>query len=58
MLDQKKWAELEKELSDAGHSLVPVAENLIDVVWSDDRPQRPCNPVIVLEVFCKSLNSY
>ncbi|KAF2359560.1 Peptidase M24 C-terminal domain [Trinorchestia longiramus] len=47
LLDQKKWAELDKELKSAGHELVPVVPNLVDVVWGADRPPRPSNPVIV-----------
>lgn len=30
--------------------LVPVEENLVDLVWADDRPARPQNPVFHLDV--------
>lgn len=38
MSDQ--WKAMSKALTSAGHSLIAVQENLIDVVWVD-RPQRP-----------------
>ncbi|XP_018019396.1 xaa-Pro aminopeptidase 1 [Hyalella azteca] len=47
LLDQKCWVELEKELLGAGHQLVAVTSNLVDVVWGADKPQRPNNPVLV-----------
>ncbi|KAG5931669.1 hypothetical protein E4U59_000142 [Claviceps monticola] len=31
-----------------GSGLVPLEENLVDIVWSNDRPARPCQPVRVL----------
>lgn len=31
-----------------GAALVPLQENLVDIVWSDGRPAHPCEPVIVL----------
>lgn len=38
ILDQ--WKNMSKALTSAGHSLVAVQDNLIDVVWTD-RPERP-----------------
>uniref|UniRef100_A0A3Q2X9V8 X-prolyl aminopeptidase (aminopeptidase P) 1, soluble n=1 Tax=Hippocampus comes TaxID=109280 RepID=A0A3Q2X9V8_HIPCM len=35
-----QWKAMSKALTSAGHSLIAVQENLIDVVWVD-RPQRP-----------------
>ncbi|KAI9139668.1 putative Xaa-Pro aminopeptidase P [Paraphysoderma sedebokerense] len=32
------------------HTLVPIAQNLIDSVWADTRPKRPSNPVMVLDL--------
>ncbi|KAA0201842.1 hypothetical protein HAZT_HAZT000279 [Hyalella azteca] len=52
LLDQKCWVELEKELLGAGHQLVAVTSNLVDVVWGADKPQRPNNPVLVHDVRC------
>lgn len=31
-----------------GAALVPLDENLVDIVWSSDRPPRPLHPVMVL----------
>lgn len=31
-----------------GSGLIPLEENLVDIVWSNDRPARPCHPVRVL----------
>jgi hypothetical protein len=53
LLDQKCWMELEKELLGAGHQLVAVTSNLVDVVWGADKPQRPNNPVLVHDVRCR-----
>ena len=42
--------ELKKKMKAAGKGqLVAVEENLVDKVWSKDRPPRPENPVFVLE---------
>ena len=41
------WKPLQKTLDASGHILVPVAQNLVDVVW-EDRPQPPSNPLITL----------
>lgn len=38
VLDQ--WKNMSKALTGAGHSLVPVQDNLIDAIWTD-RPERP-----------------
>lgn len=35
-----QWKNMSKALTSAGHSLVAVEDNLIDVVWTD-RPERP-----------------
>ncbi|RYP16259.1 hypothetical protein DL765_005227 [Monosporascus sp. GIB2] len=43
----KKLAEKVKK--SGGKDLVPIAENLIDKVWGDDRPPRPSEPVMVLK---------
>ena len=32
-----------------GMALVNVGENLVDLVWSEERPARPCEPVFALE---------
>lgn len=47
LVDQ--WKRMSKVLRSAGHDLVPVKENLIDTIWTD-RPQRPCKPLIMLDL--------
>ncbi|XP_029466206.1 xaa-Pro aminopeptidase 1 [Rhinatrema bivittatum] len=44
-----QWKTISKVLKSSGHCLVPVEQNLIDVVWRD-RPQRPCKPLMTLSV--------
>ncbi|XP_076316903.1 xaa-Pro aminopeptidase 1-like isoform X2 [Tachypleus tridentatus] len=44
LLSYDMWKPLEKKLAAAGHSLVPVSQNLVDVVW-EDRPAPLCNQV-------------
>lgn len=44
-LDQ--WKRMSKVLKSAGHALVPVHDNLINVIWAD-RPPRPCKPLMTL----------
>jgi len=39
--------DLTKQLDEVGSSFVPLAENLVDKVWTD-KPSRPTNPLIVL----------
>ncbi|XP_034989028.2 xaa-Pro aminopeptidase 1 [Zootoca vivipara] len=42
-----QWKRMSKVLNSAGHTLVPVKDNLIDVIWTD-RPPRPCKPLMTL----------
>uniref|UniRef100_UPI00398EF0B4 xaa-Pro aminopeptidase 1 isoform X1 n=2 Tax=Pristiophorus japonicus TaxID=55135 RepID=UPI00398EF0B4 len=44
-----QWKNLSKALRGAGHSLVPVKENLVDLVWKD-QPSRPCKPLMVMDL--------
>ncbi|KAM5362727.1 hypothetical protein ACJZ2D_012389 [Fusarium nematophilum] len=37
----------EKIRKSGGSELVPIDENLVDIVWEDQRPARPSEPVIV-----------
>ena len=39
--------ELVETLKKSGSSLVAVQDNLVDLVWGKDRPQRPSEPVKV-----------
>ncbi|XP_064599693.1 xaa-Pro aminopeptidase 1-like [Liolophura sinensis] len=47
LLSTETWKPLSKQLRLAGHSLVPVGQNLVDLVWID-RPPPPNNNLIVL----------
>lgn len=38
---------MDKVLKEAGHMLVPVSQNLVDLAW-EDRPTPPQNPLMVL----------
>uniref|UniRef100_A0A9J7WXJ5 X-prolyl aminopeptidase (aminopeptidase P) 1, soluble n=1 Tax=Cyprinus carpio carpio TaxID=630221 RepID=A0A9J7WXJ5_CYPCA len=42
-----QWKNMSKALSNAGHSLVAVKDNLIDAIW-EDRPPRPSTKLITL----------
>ncbi|MBN3297236.1 XPP1 aminopeptidase, partial [Amia calva] len=42
-----QWKIMSKALTRAGHSLVPIKDNLIDAIWVD-RPARPVSPLITL----------
>ncbi|GJQ83847.1 hypothetical protein Trydic_g5704 [Trypoxylus dichotomus] len=44
LLMYNKWMPLKSELETAGHKLVPIEQNLIDIIW-EDKPSVPCNPV-------------
>ncbi|WAR20846.1 XPP1-like protein, partial [Mya arenaria] len=48
LMKDEVWTPLARTLKSNGHSLVPVAENLIDLVWSD-QPDPPSNSLMVLE---------
>jgi len=43
------WKPLATQLDSAGHTLVPINENLIDLVW-DNRPSPPANSVEPLAI--------
>uniref|UniRef100_A0A8C5R3B9 X-prolyl aminopeptidase 1 n=1 Tax=Leptobrachium leishanense TaxID=445787 RepID=A0A8C5R3B9_9ANUR len=47
IIQSDQWKSMTLALKNAGHSLVPVQENLIDAIWAD-RPPRPCQPLITL----------
>ncbi|KAH3787307.1 hypothetical protein DPMN_165428 [Dreissena polymorpha] len=48
LMSAETWKPLAKLLKSNGHSLVPVHQNLVDLVWID-RPPMPCNSLLVLE---------
>lgn len=41
------WKPLSRDLRSNGHCLVPVEENLVDLIW-EDRPPPPTSAMIVL----------
>lgn len=44
LLPYNKYNPLQNQLESAGHKLVPISQNLVELVWTD-RPPRPSNPV-------------
>lgn len=48
LLSFASWKPLSAALEESGHVLVPVPENLVDLVW-DERPAPPQNPINPLE---------
>ena len=61
LLEADVWRDLARELQGGGHFIIPVSENLIDLVWTD-RPPRPAECVMPLEVIvimnCQNMNKY
>ncbi|XP_050307615.1 xaa-Pro aminopeptidase 1 [Anthonomus grandis grandis] len=49
LFTHEKFSPLQQELETIGHKLIPVKQNLVELLWSD-RPQRPLNPVKPLPV--------
>uniref|UniRef100_H3AJ55 Xaa-Pro aminopeptidase 1 n=1 Tax=Latimeria chalumnae TaxID=7897 RepID=H3AJ55_LATCH len=49
ILQADQWKHMSKCLRSAGHYLVAVKENLIDMIWSE-RPARPCKPLLTLDL--------
>lgn len=43
----ESWKQFSTTLKTAGHNLVPVAANLVDQVWGDERPAPPADEVFV-----------
>ncbi|KAK3095170.1 hypothetical protein FSP39_011006 [Pinctada imbricata] len=43
------WDQIRKNLKNSGHHIVPVHDNLIDVVW-DDRPPPPKSSLLILSL--------
>lgn len=46
----RAWNVLYNAFENEGCILTAVKENLIDIVWGDERPQQPNNPVNPLDV--------
>lgn len=49
IITYQDWTPLKTQLELAGHKLVPISQNLIDLIWKD-RPKTPCNPVKPLPI--------
>ncbi|XP_071167709.1 LOW QUALITY PROTEIN: xaa-Pro aminopeptidase 1-like [Mytilus edulis] len=47
LMSSETWKPMDKVLKEAGHMLVPVSQNLVDLAW-EDRPSPPQNPLMVL----------
>ncbi|XP_077992891.1 xaa-Pro aminopeptidase 1-like [Glandiceps talaboti] len=50
LLSLEQWKKLNQHLKITGRSLVPVNQNLVDLVWSDDKPAPPDKGVQVLDI--------
>ncbi|KAJ8026346.1 Xaa-Pro aminopeptidase 1 [Holothuria leucospilota] len=44
------WQTCYKGLKSSGNQLIPVASNLVDLVWDSERPEPPCSALIVQDV--------
>ncbi|XP_033756738.1 xaa-Pro aminopeptidase 1-like [Pecten maximus] len=42
------WKPMCKHLKSTGHSMVPITQNLVDLVW-DDQPDPPTNTLLILQ---------
>lgn len=49
LFSYRLWKPIEKELLGSNCSLVPVEENLVDIVWGKDQPKVTSNPIISLD---------
>ncbi|XP_061387070.1 xaa-Pro aminopeptidase ApepP [Musca vetustissima] len=49
LFSYRLWKPIEKELSGAECSLIPVEDNLVDIVWGDEQPKQTSNPIITLD---------
>lgn len=45
LISYSTWAQLQLSLTEAGHCLYPIKQNLIDVLWGDEQPLPTLNPV-------------
>uniref|UniRef100_A0A1I8N275 Metallopeptidase family M24 n=1 Tax=Musca domestica TaxID=7370 RepID=A0A1I8N275_MUSDO len=49
LFSYRLWKPIEKELSGADCCLIPVEENLVDIVWGEEQPKQTSNPIITLD---------
>ena len=50
LYDVDQWNDLSKDLKKSGHTLISIPQNLIDLVWGTNQPDRPRNIVFPLEL--------
>ncbi|ODN05305.1 Xaa-Pro aminopeptidase 1 [Orchesella cincta] len=50
LYSKAQWDNMQRELQSVGKSLVPTENNLVDEVWSTDRPPCASDPVIELGI--------
>lgn len=46
LISYTEWARLHTSLTAAGHCLIPLPENLVDKVWSDEQPAPTANVIL------------
>ncbi|XP_044003910.1 xaa-Pro aminopeptidase ApepP isoform X2 [Aphidius gifuensis] len=46
LISYSNWAQLQLSLTEAGHFLYPIKQNLIDELWGDEQPPSTLNPVL------------
>ncbi|XP_013109085.1 xaa-Pro aminopeptidase ApepP isoform X1 [Stomoxys calcitrans] len=49
LFSYRLWKPIEKELVGADCSLVPVEDNLVDIVWGEEQPKQTSNQMITLD---------
>ena len=49
VISNENWKLLATQLESAGHTLVPISDNLVDKVW-DNRPAPPTKPIDALDI--------
>ncbi|XP_067616242.1 xaa-Pro aminopeptidase ApepP isoform X1 [Eurosta solidaginis] len=49
LFSYRQWKPLQKQLKSADCILIPVKNNLVDLIWMADQPKRPSEPIRYLE---------
>ncbi|XP_037089675.1 xaa-Pro aminopeptidase ApepP-like [Pollicipes pollicipes] len=47
LIAAQNWLHFEARLRDAGMQMKLVYDNLIDLIWTEDRPPRPADPIVI-----------
>ncbi|XP_037944861.1 xaa-Pro aminopeptidase ApepP [Teleopsis dalmanni] len=50
LMSYRSWCPIDKALKTEGSHLISVKENLIDIIWSTDQPERTSNEVVPLGI--------